>query len=293
MIAVRLAMIGTMVLWGVSFVLSKIVLTHLTPFAYMGIRFLAAALVFALLLLWRGFPRLSARRHMLIAATALAEPISYFLFETYGLIMTSATVASLVIATIPLMVMVFAGVFLGEPIAPLAVLAVFVSIGGIVLLVFGAEQIASTDAVGSPGLGVVLVACAVISAASYITLARHISQTTDALHLTALQTGWGALVFSGLWAIEPAQQSVLTAPPIVWGALAFLVFGATIGAFLLYNWALRYETAGKAALYINAIPVVTAVTAWAVLGERMSALQLVGAALVIVSVRIASKTRAT
>lgn len=278
-------MLLTMVFWGVSFVASKLVLTQITPLTYMGIRFAAASVLLAIVIAIRGRPRFSGRTHWLIALTALAEPVAYFLFESFGLSLITATTASLIIATIPLAVMVLAAIFLGEPIKRRGLVAVVVSISGIVLLVVGDP--ASATAGSNQTLGILLVVGAVFSAAFYITLARNLTQRHDPVNLTVLQTWWGAGVFIALWRLQsPAARSVASLTPTGWVALTFLVVGATVGAFMLYNWALRHEEAGRAALYINAIPVVTAFTGWILLDERLALLQWVGGIMVLVSVRI-------
>ncbi|MFP4152122.1 MAG: DMT family transporter [Alkalispirochaeta sp.] len=305
---IQLAMLTTMVLWGVSFVASKIVLDRIGPLPYMGFRFLLAAGILAVVLIAIGPPRFSRRTHGMIALTALAEPIAYFLFESYGLSIVGATTTSLIIALVPLAVMIMAAIFLGEAMHLRGVVAVVISIAGIALLVFGEELLVSGGAAGDalrgavsgghdPGeidptrkvLGVLLVLGAVFSAAGYITLARSLTQKHDPIRLTILQTWWGALFFFVLWQITtPGFSTVADMPRIVWGALIFLVIGATVAAFLLYNWALKYERAATAALYINAIPVITAVTAWIVLDERLLPIQLVGAAFVLGAVRLST-----
>ncbi len=291
---VQLAMLGTMLLWGISFVVSKVILDQISPLTYMGVRFLIASILLAIIMVLRGRPRFPRKVHGLIALTALAEPVAYFLFESYGLRLTTATTASLIISTIPMAVMVMAALTLGEPIAPRGIVAVFLSVGGVMLLVFGADAgTASTAATGPAqhGLGVLLLFGAVISAAMYITLARNLTQKHDPVNLTVVQTWWGAGVFVILWQVQaPAARAVTLTPP-GWIAIAFLAAGATVTAFLLYNWALRYETAGRASLYINAIPVVTAITGRIFLDERFTAMQIAGAVLVLVAVRFASYRR--
>ena len=205
---VQLAMTMTMVLWGVSFVASKIVLDRIGPIPYMGIRFLLAAIVLVGVLLLSGRPRFGRSTHALIALTALSEPIAYFLFESYGLRIIGATTTSLIIALIPLAVMVLAALFLGEPLHVRAIVAVFVSIGGIVLLVYGGapvEQIAADGIPAVPGdriRGTLLVLGAVFAAAGYITLARSLTQKHAPLHITVFQTWWGAGFFVVLWQIH-------------------------------------------------------------------------------------------
>lgn len=286
---VHLAMTTTMILWGVSFVASKLVLEEISPLTYMGVRFLLASVLLAGVMALRGRPRFPRKTHGMIALTALAEPVAYFLFETFGLTLLSPSIASLIIATTPLAVMLLAAAVLDEPLSRRGIAAVFFSITGISLLVLGNGN-AGALGVPEPGqiLGIFLIFGAVLSAACYITLARSLTQRHDPVNLTVIQTWWGAGVFIFLWRIQPAPARALSLSPLGWGAVIFLAAGATVAAFLLYNWALRYETAGRASLYINAIPVITAITSWFVLGERLSAVQATGALLVLLAVRFSS-----
>jgi drug/metabolite transporter (DMT)-like permease len=286
---VQAAMLLTMVFWGISFVASKIVLEEITPFTYMGVRFLIAAVLLGVVVAVRGRPRFSRRTHLLIALTAFAEPVAYFLFESFGIRLIPATSASLIIATTPLAVMVLAAIFLAEPIRRGGLLAVMVSISGIALLVLGGDRGAGDGAAaGATLLGTLLVFGAVLSAAFYITLARNLTQRHDPVNLTVFQTWWGTGVFVVLWRLQPpAQRTVALLSSDAWIALIFLAIGATVLAFMLYNWALRHETAGTASLYINAIPVVTALTGRFVLDERLTLVQRLGGVMVLASVRLA------
>ncbi|TVR74751.1 MAG: DMT family transporter [Spirochaetaceae bacterium] len=293
---VQLAMLATMLLWGVSFVASKIVLDQISPLTYMGARFLAASVLLMIVMIVRGRPRFTRRTHGLIALTALAEPVAYFLFESFGLRLTTATTASLIIATTPMAVMILAALTLKEPIAPRGIAAVFLSIGGVLLIVIGsgAGPGAGSGVAGAQmqhTLGVLLVFGAVLSAAVYITLARNLTQKHDPVNLTVVQTWWGAGVFVVLWQSQAPAMRAVTLDRSGWVALIFLAAGATVVAFLLYNWALRYETAGRASLYINAIPVVTAITGRVLLNERFTPIQVAGAVLVLAAVRLASYRR--
>ncbi len=304
-VAVQLAMVTTMLFWGVSFVASKLVLEQISPITYMAIRFLIASAVLGVVMVVRGRPRFSRRTHALIALTALAEPIAYFLFESFGLRLIPATTAALIIATIPLAVAVLASLFLGEPLSGRGIVAVFVSMAGIALLVFGSSAGTAASEAGPNGrrivagvltgqlAGVLLVIGAVLSAACYITLARRLNQHHDPVSVTIVQTWWGGGVFVLLWAVTGDRFGPISLDGFGWGALLFLSIGATVAAFLLYNWALRYERASRAALYINAIPVVTAVTGWIVLDERLTAIQWAGAFFVLVAVRLSSSASRT
>ena len=71
-------------------------------------------------------------------------------------------------------------------------------------------------------------------------------------------------------------------------ALAYLAVFSTVVAFLCYNYALTQFPAARAALFINGIPVVTAIGAWALLGEVLTPIQVLGGALVLGAVFFSS-----
>ncbi|MEA3471138.1 MAG: EamA family transporter, partial [Thermodesulfobacteriota bacterium] len=63
---------------------------------------------------------------------------------------------------------------------------------------------------------------------------------------------------------------------------------ATIGAFLCYNFALTRIAATQASLFINIIPIITAIGAWILLNETLTMIQAFGGILVLLSVFIAN-----
>ena len=69
-------------------------------------------------------------------------------------------------------------------------------------------------------------------------------------------------------------------------ALLYLAVFATVAAFFFYNYALTKIPASRASIFINGIPVVTALGAWIILGERLTLLQGAGGVLVLAAVFI-------
>jgi drug/metabolite transporter (DMT)-like permease len=92
----------------------------------------------------------------------------------------------------------------------------------------------------------------------------------------------GAVCFAPLFAYGTATAGLPVFTPAVAWALVFLTLVATILAFLCYNYALSRIPAAKAAVFLNGIPLVTAVVAALVLGEALTWLQA-GAGVVIIS----------
>jgi drug/metabolite transporter (DMT)-like permease len=74
----------------------------------------------------------------------------------------------------------------------------------------------------------------------------------------------------------------------VLAAIGFLGLGASIGAILSFNKALSLIEAGRASMFLNVIPVISLLFGWLLLGERLAALQLVAAGVVVAGVTLGS-----
>lgn len=281
-----LALAGAVLFWGLSFVGTKIALETLPPFTLIFGRFSLASIFFLILLRRLGFPRFNRRDHVKVFLTALFEPGLYFVFETIGLQHTSAAKTALIIATIPLAVAVLSRTILGERTTWVSIVGIFVSLVGIAILITGDPSF-EWDLSG-PLFGDLMVVGAVISAALYMIIARHLGERHTALEITTLQIFWGALMFAPgfLWELPGIEWSAVS-----WASLASLIYltlFATITAFICYNYALTQAPASRAAIFINCIPVVTAFGAWIILGEFLTPVQMAGGLLVIFAVCMAN-----
>lgn len=280
------ALISAIVIWGLSFVATKIALKGFSPFCLIFFRFFAASLFFMVLMSRSGFPKFTKSVKRKLFLTALFQPGLYFTFETLGLQYTTASKASLIIATIPIVVLLLSVLFLRERVNWINISGILVSICGVFLLIAGGGK--GISPIQGVMFGDLLMFGAVISAAIYIINIRSLGETLSPIHITGMQSIFGALIFfpAFLRELPGVQWSLVTAESLF--ALAGLTLFATIGAFLCYNYALSRMPAPRASVYLNGVPVVTAMGAWAILGEKLSPVQLCGGAIVLVSVYLAS-----
>jgi drug/metabolite transporter (DMT)-like permease len=284
------ALVAMMVFWGLSFVATKVALESFPTFTLVFCRFALASCFFLLILMRKGFPALSARDHGRILLVALFEPGLYFVFETIGLQYTSAAKASLIIATVPLFVMVFAFFFLRERTNLTSFLGIGTSLFGIFILIRADPHFAWS--LGTSFMGDLLIFGAVLSAALYTVTARAAGRKSSVLNVTGLQMCYGALFYfpAFLWEFPDLNWSVFSGRSVA--ALLYLALFATITAFFCYNYALSRIPATKASVFVNGIPVVTTLGAWVVLGERLTPLQMAGGALVLFGVFLSNRLRA-
>lgn len=283
------ALVIAVLSWGGSFVATKVVLAAIPPAAYMMLRFAIAAVPFGVLLLLRPLPKLRARTHLRLFLLSLFEPGLYFLFETNGLARTSAAKASIVIGTIPIVVAIASRVFLRERMPRRAVIGAVASILGVAVLVLADPAVGVARMAARTGDLFILLA--VVAATFYMLLVRAIHEEVSTLHITSLQVLYGTAFFAGFFLVTRPQVSWTALGPSSFVALGFLVVFATIAAFFAYNFALSRITAGQASVALNGVPVVTAVVAWIVLGERLTPLQIAGGVLVLAGVTVANVSK--
>lgn len=281
-----IALNGAVLFWGLSFVATKMALESFPTFTLVFARFMLASCFFLTLMISKGFPLFSRKEHGKLLLIAVFEPGLYFVFETLGLQYTTAAKASLIIATVPLAVTAFAAILLGERTNAAALGGIVLSLAGITILITGDPQF-SWSLKGSLS-GDLLIFGAVISAALYMICARDLGKKHSALDITGLQIIYGALLFvpAFLWELPGINWSAITGRSA--GALIYLTVFATVAGFICYNYALTQISASRASIFINAIPVVTAVGAAVLLGERLTPTQLCGGAVVLSGVCLAN-----
>jgi len=281
-----MALNAAVIIWGLSFVATKIALESFPTFTLIFARFGIAACLFLLLMAFRGFPSFTGKDHGKILLTAFFQPGLYFLFETIGLQYTTAPKASLIIATIPVLVLVLSAILLNEPAGMARLSGVGLSFIGIVVLITGNPEFRWV--MGGELLGDLLICGAVVSAALYMICARDLGQTYSALDITGMQAIYGAVFYAPafFWELPSVDWAAISGQSL--GALAYLTMFATITAFLCYNHALTRMHASRAAVFINGVPVVTALGAWVLLGEKLTLMQGFGGALVLSAVYLSN-----
>lgn len=283
-ITAYLCLAAAALFWGLSFPAVKLALEAFSPLVLLCVRFVGASLFFLAVFAWRGFPRLDRRTHRDLFRLSLFMPGAYFLFETYGIRHTTATKAGLIAALIPVAVLTASALFRGEAVTRRAGTGALAAMAGVTLLVLGDE---AGQGLAAPALGDGLMFGAVAAACGYMLLTARLGEHCSCLTITAFQMFYGAVYMLPLAAVDLARGQGLNPAalgPEPLAAVAGLTALATVAAFFAYNHGLSLAPPARASLFINAVPVVSALGAWALLGERLGPLQLLGGAVVVAAV---------
>jgi len=268
---------GTVLFWGTSFAAIKTAYGSFSPMMVMWLRMTVATLVF--LPFWRRVPRPQYRPGdwKFLTLAVLFIPCLYYLLEGYAVRLTTSSQAGVISAIMPLMVAAGAWLLLGERLSWQSGAGIGVSIIGVAIL---SSAGAAQEAAPMPALGNLLELGAMAAAAGSTLTVKHLSTRYDPWFLTGLQAAVGVVFFAPL-AFASGTTGWLHASPQAWGAVIYLGTFCSLGAFGLYNSALKLMPASRAALAINLIPAVALLSGWIMLGEALTPLQLGACALIV------------
>ncbi|MFD4227561.1 DMT family transporter [Streptomyces sp. NPDC058545] len=266
------------VVWGASYLAAKGITTTSTVVAVLVLRFVIVLPVLAVAG-WRRLRALSAAQWR--GAGLLGLVLSgIFLVETYGVVHTSATNAGLIIS----LTMIF------TPLAEAAVTrvrppraflaAAALSVAGVVLLTQG-------GGFTSPSVGDLLMLVAALARTLHVLMMARIKsvQAADSLSLTTVQLGSAVAVFAVLAAVPGTGESPWSVAAGFgareWGGLLFLSVFCTLFAFFVQMWSVRRTSPSRVSLLLGTEPLWAAAAGIAIGGERLSALGVLGAVLVL------------
>ena len=264
--------------WGLNWPVVKIMLTGLPPFYMRGLAFTGAAAVLIAVVLWQRGPLVPPRSEWLpIAASGLLNVVGFNLCTAFAQLHTTASRAAVLTFTMPLMAVLLARLILGERVSRRGAWALALGSLGIVLLAWPA--LTQVGPAGS-GWGLVFPLLAAFSWALGTALSKRWVVQGDPARSLAWQLALGALV-----CLLGAQLAGETLPPRLTGPVAlaftFHVLLATALAYLLWFKLLARSGAGVAAMTTLLVPLVGVLGAMALVGERPSALDWGGFALVL------------
>jgi drug/metabolite transporter (DMT)-like permease len=281
------AAVGMTFAFGLSFVATKTALKGFEPLQLALLRFSLAGAI--LWVAWRLRPVREPVTRAELGRLALVGFVSltvYFSFENTGIGRTSASEAAILIAAIPIFVALIGAFLPAERPTGRQWAGILLSFAGVVALV-----LAAGGRGGGSLTGDLLVLAASLSAAVYGILARRLLVSRSALFVTTWQNLFGALFMAPLALVEALLLGVRRPTVPAAGGVLFLTVVCSIVAYLLLNYAFRFLPASRVSVFINFTPIVAVASAYALLGERLTAGQALAAVVVVAGVWLTNSGR--
>jgi len=280
-----LFLIASVIAWGVNFPFAKLVLGFMNPMVFSSTRYgIASLLLFAILWQRKESIKVSAKEVKTLIVVGLFGVTLFQGFWAFGLKLTSASKASIIVTTSPIFVALISA-FRGER-------SSLVSWCGILLSLFGVAVVINNSLTEiTIGVGHITGDLLIIGAALMWAFYTFVSEPIVSRRGAILVTAWSMLFGTAILA-------VIGIPSFIdqdWGSISingWLVWGftAVVGAALAFVWycaGIVRVGINKGIVYGFFIPVVAILTAMLFFSETMTLVQLFGAAIVLAGVKMA------
>ena len=272
------ALVSSVCLWGVSFIFTKLLLAELPAVTIAWFRLGPALLVLGVLMLRRK-ESLNVSKGDLgkLVLAAFFGIVLYMVLENNGLRFTSASTASLLVASIPIFVLIVEALVHRQRLPVVQLLAICVSLVGVWLVLFNGLL-----PQGQAGmLGNLMVLGAMASWILYTFVSRDLGLRYSGLKQTTLQSFLALVLYLPFMFGDFPQWH-----PVPWSSVLELLFLGIFCsglAYVGYLYAMNKLGTVIPSAFLNLIPVVTVLSAWLILKETPGMGQIIGAILVIVS----------
>ena len=229
-------------------------------------------------------PMTSAIRKLVFLESFLGN----FLFSIcmlYGVSMTSAVSAGVILASIPAVVALMSWLFLRERISLRVWAAIACAALGIGLLASAGPQV---EAQVSSLWGNALVFGAVVCEAAYAVIGKKLTGALSAKRITALINLWGFALMTPMGLYLALHFEFAGVALSSWLLLLFFALAASVGTVWLWMTGLKSVPAAKAGVFTVMLPISAALVGVLVLGETLRGLQLLAFGIALLGLLLAT-----
>lgn len=271
----HLASLLTIIIWGTTFISTKILLVDFQPVEILFFRFVMGLI--ALMLVYpRRLKGTSRQQELTFAAAGLCGICLYYLLENIALTYTMASNVGVIISVAPFFTALLSHLVLKEE-KPKANFFVgfVVAMAGIFLISFNGSKLELNPT------GDLLALLAALIWACYSVLTKKISGYGYHTILTTRRIFCYGILFMipTLFLFDFKLELARFANPVYLFNIIFLGLGASALCFVTWNFAVKVLGAVKTSIYIYMVPVITVVTSVVILHEQITALAAVGTVL--------------
>lgn len=268
--------------WGIAGPIVKLALNDISPFTFVFLRMLLAIIILFPFVILRfknqKFARSDFPLIFLIGFLGITLNIGFYF---WGLSLTTVIDASIIVSTTSIFTALAAFLFLKEKISKIVSLGIILSFAGTVVII--AQPILEEGLFRPQNIfGNVFILLATWAWVGYIILNKRIGQKYDTLLLSYIFFLIGAVTFFPLAAqdiFSPVFYASLT--PFLIFAILFETVFATILAYFLLTWGIKFISATTSGVisYIN--PIVAIIVSIMFLGEKITLPFIIGATFVV------------
>lgn len=280
-------LVVTILSWSLAFMGIKVALSELNFMDLTLLRFLVADIVFVPYLLKK-------RRYLLLNISDIPRILIlgilgvtlYHLCLNYGEIHVSSGVASLIIATAPVFIFLGSIVFLNETFKINRAIGTGLALIGVAVIVYTGSEVLTLKSY----FGASAILIAALSASFYTIYGKRLFNRYPPAILTAYAIIFGTIPLPIIILLEPEKiNAIMGISQQTWLSVLFLGIISTVIGYQGWFYLLERMDASRAAVLLEAIPVVAVSAGVVFLGEHINSFFVLGALLVIIGVYLVNK----
>ena len=241
-------------------------------------------------------PTLTAQTKRLLFLESFLGNFLFSICMLFGVSMTSAVAAGVIMASIPACVALMSWVFLRERVGARIWAAVACAVLGIGLVSLSKGEHLAQIPYGENAdltsktvwLGNLLVFCAVLCEAAYAVIGKKLTGSLGPKRISSLINFWGFALVTPLGIWQALQFDFTAVPVSMWTLLVFYSLAASVWTVWLWMTGLQTVPAAKAGVLTVMLPISAATVGVVLLGERMSGSQLLAFAVALAGVVLAT-----
>lgn len=283
----HMAALITILIWGTTFISTKVLLRTFTPIEILFTRF-AIGFVALMIFYPRRLQLTRRRQEWLFVAAGISGITLYYLLENIALTLTTASNVGVIVTIAPFFTALLSTLFLRaeKPKAPFYIGFVVALIGIILVSYNGSSTLALNPA------GDLLAVLAAVTWSVYSILTRKISELGYNTVQTTRRVFFYGLVFMipMLFLMDFHPKLAYFTSSVNLGNLLFLSLGASALCFVTWGIAVKRLGAVKTSVYIYLVPIVTVAASVLILHEPLTPVLIIGAAFTLVGLWL-SETR--
>jgi drug/metabolite transporter (DMT)-like permease len=287
---VYLSIIAAVIFWGFSFIWTNSLLKQgFPPMAILLFRMtLASIFLIILSLSAKKIQKVKRKDFKWFLLLVFLEPFLYFIGETLGLkAVNSPTLSSIIIATIPIFALIPGVLIFKEKITMINIIGVFITLPGILLVVFDGDKI-SADHLW--GLGFLFMG--VFAAVGYSILVKKLADTYNSYTIATYQHILAALYFLPLFLYFDSKGFTISMITLdIIKPLIFLSGLCSCAAFILFINSIKALGVARSNIFTSLVPAISAFGAYIAGQEGLGTYKIAGIAIVVTGVIIAQREK--
>ena len=270
--------------WGTNFSIIKLVMSYVTPGAFLFARYIvtpACAVILLLAVYGTRWPRLPANEWKTLAWLTVLGHVLHVTLINWGIYLSSPFSTALIVACGPLMTLIILAVGGSERLGRAQVVGALLACSGILL--FLADKIG----VGwQAGFGDLVLLAATLLFSMHTVAAREIIVRRGAMLVMAYTTLMAFPPLMLITGIDGIRTEWNALPPMVLWGLAWALVVSSFTGWIVWGWVNRLLGVARTAPLMYLLPPIAGVAGWWMTGETFAPLKLAGAGVALAGVAL-------